>query len=147
MLATHASITYPAPETPSVATMPAEIATKGLRWVFEHRQQWDLSLDNVAELLGGLSVSTVKDWKRRAERGDVLTLPRDVVERLSLLLGIHKALTLLTPTDREDLAWAWFQAPTELYGLRGRSIRDYLLAAGTMESLYFIRRQLDNARG
>ncbi|MEX1213486.1 hypothetical protein [Saccharospirillum sp.] len=123
--------------------MPDDIATKGLKWLLEHRQKWSLSIDNVSELLGGLSTHTVEDWERKIEQGAVLSLPRNVVERISLLLGIHKALMLLTPVNRPDLVWQWFQTPTAMYDLNGKSIRDYLLAAGTVESFYYVRRQLD----
>lgn len=147
MLASREHNVSTAPVAPTIQAIPDGIATKGLKWLFEHRQKWNLSMDNVAELLGGLSTSTVKDWKRKVEKGTELSLPRDVVERLSLLLGIHKALVLLTPVDRQDLAWQWFRTPTDLYDLQGRSIRDYLLSAGTMESFYHVRRHLDGARG
>lgn len=147
MLASHGHVTPAAPMAPAIQDIPDAIGTKGLKWLFEHRKKWSLSLDNVSELLGGLSTSTVKDWKRKVEQGAELSLPRDVVERLSLLLGIHKSLMLLTPVDRQDLAWQWFQTRTDLYGLQGRSIREYLLTAGTMESFYYVRRQLDGARG
>lgn len=147
MVAANASHAPTPPVAPDLASMPNSVSTKGLRWIFEKRGKWELSLDQVAELLGGLSVSTVKDWKRRIERDEVLDLPRDVVERISLLLGIHKSLAILTPMDQADLAWGWFRTSTELFDLQGRSIRDYLLEAKTMESLYFIRRQLDAERG
>lgn len=147
MLASNEHIVSRAPLAWRIQAIPNDVATKGLKWLFELRQRWDLSMDNVAELLGGLSTSTVKDWKRKVEQGAELSLPRDVVERLSLLLGMHKALMLLTPVDQQDLAWQWFCMPTDLYDLQGRSIRDYLLSAGTMESFYHVRRHLDGAIG
>ncbi len=130
----------------SLETVSADLATKGLCWLFEHRARWNLSMNNVANLLGGISVSTVDDWEYRTQHGEQVALPIDVVERLSLLLGIHSALAMITPVDREALAWEWFQTPIDLYGLKGQSIRDYLLSKGTLDSFYFIRRQLEAAR-
>ncbi len=126
--------------------IPTEIEAKGLRWLLEHRHQWNLSMDDVAALLGVTSVRTVNDWQRRIELGSEFTLPVDVVERLSLLLGIHKALVILTPINRQALAWKWFQTPTELFELKGRSIRDCLLTASNIEIYYFIRDKLKEAR-
>ncbi len=52
------------------------------------------------------------------------------MERISLLLGIHKALNLITPAGQQSLVLEWFQTPIELMGLQGESIRDYLLEQG-----------------
>lgn len=141
----NGNIDSSSPVPPTILAMPDNIATTGLKWLFAHRQSWGLSIKDVADLLGGLSPNTVKDWRRELERGAELSLPQDVVERLSLLLGIHKALVLLTPVDRQSLAWQWFQAPTDLYSLKGQSIKDYLLSSGSIESFYHVRQHLDNA--
>ncbi|MBU2955555.1 hypothetical protein [Marinobacter sp. F3R08] len=122
-------------------------STAGLRWLFEHREPWGLTMDQLGVLLGGIRRRTLTDWQKRVSLGDEVDVSRDVMDRISLLLGIHKALTLLTPAGQEQLAFEWFQKPVELMGLRGESIRHYLLEQGSMDSLYYVRRNLDAMRG
>lgn len=49
---------------------------------------WELSDDEACDLLGGMSVRTWSRWKA----GDIGRIDRDLGTRLSLFLGIHKAL-------------------------------------------------------
>ncbi|HCW89244.1 MAG TPA: hypothetical protein DHU56_04195 [Marinobacter sp.] len=119
----------------------------GLRWLFSNRERWGLTMDDLAVLLGGFGRRTLTHWQRKVHQQEAIELSRDVMERISLLLGIHKALTLITPDGHEELAWEWFQKPVDLMGLQGQSIRDYLIRQGSMEALYYIRRNLDAMRG
>lgn len=122
-------------------------AAAGLRWLFDRHKRWGLTMDQLADLLGGVSTRRLHDWKRRVARHDEVDIPRDSLERISLLLGIHKALTLITPDGHEEEAYAMFQRPIDLMGLNGHSIRDFLLEDGSIGALYFIRRHLDQVRG
>jgi hypothetical protein len=45
------------------------------------------------------------------------------------------------------MAYEWFRQPIDLMGLRGESIRDYLLKQGSMDAIYYVRRNLDAMRG
>jgi hypothetical protein len=45
------------------------------------------------------------------------------------------------------MAFDWFRKPIDLMGLQGQSIRDYLLEQGSMDALYYVRRNLDAMRG
>ncbi|TQE96900.1 MAG: hypothetical protein FKY71_16355 [Spiribacter salinus] len=103
-------------------------------------------MSDLAILLGGLSTRRLYDWKRHVETKDEIEIPRDTLERISLLLGIHKALTLITPDGHEDEAYAMFQRPLDLFGLQGRSVRDFLLEDGSIGAMYFVRRSLDGMR-
>lgn len=138
--------------TPLPPARPAEAFTPrlgaaGLRWLFDRRSRWGLSMEELGELLGGINRRTLTEWQRKVRHQEEVDLARDVYERISLLLGIHKALALIAPDGREGLAYEWFKTPTDLMGLQGQSIRDYLLAQGTMDALYYVRRRLDAARG
>ncbi|MCD1648423.1 antitoxin Xre-like helix-turn-helix domain-containing protein [Marinobacter adhaerens] len=135
------------PPTNAGRGLTATHSTAGLRWLFEHREHWGLTMDQLGILLGGIRRRTLTDWQQRANRGDEVEVSRDTMDRISLLLGIHKALTLLTPAGHEQLAYEWFQTPIELMGLQGTSIRDYLLEQGSMDALYYVRRNLDAMRG
>ena len=121
-------------------------AAAGLRWLFDRYRRWGLNMSDLATLLGGLSTRRLYDWKRHVETKDEIEIPRDTLERISLLLGIHKALTLITPDGHEDEAYSMFQRPLDLFGLQGRSVRDFLLEDGSIGAMYFVRRSLDGMR-
>lgn len=139
-------------QVPGASTQPAHDvltprhAAAGLRWLFERYRRWGLSMSDLAALLGGVSERRLYSWKRYVETKNEINIPRDTLERISLLLGIHKALTLITPDGHEDEAYAMFQKPVELLGLQGRSIRDFLLEDGSIGAMYFVRRSLDSMR-
>ncbi|WP_309045668.1 hypothetical protein [Marinobacter sediminicola] len=124
-------------------TLTATHSTAGLRWLFERKGLWGLTMSDLGRLLGGISLRTLGDWKHRVNSGATVEVSRDVNDRISLLLGIHKGLTRITPSGHESMAYEWFQKPIDLMGLQGSSIRDYLIKQGSMDALYYIRRNLD----
>jgi hypothetical protein len=135
------------PPTHSGPTLTATHSTAGLRWLFERRERWGLTMDDLGTLLGGVRRRTLTDWQKRVNSSEQVDVSRDTMERISLLLGIHKALTLITPSGHERMAYEWFRQPIDLMGLRGESIRDYLLKKGSMDAIYYVRRNLDAMRG
>lgn len=143
MNTTHPVPQHPQQPLPKLTDISPEIATTGFLWLMKNRTRWGLSLADLGKLLGGVSSRTLTRWHRRAEQGDALKLRLDTVERISVLLGIHKTLAQQTPVDRTDLAWTWFQTPTDLFGLGGQSIRGFLLDMGTLGSFYSVRRRLE----
>lgn len=148
MLASHEQ--YPIDTTPpqnSGPTLTKTHSTAGLRWLFDRRERWNLTMDDLGVLLGGISRRTLTAWKTKVSNGATIEVSRDEMDRISLLLGIHKALTLITPAGHEGMAYDWFQKPVDLMGLQGKSIKEYLLEQGSMEALYYIRRNLDAMRG
>ena len=122
-------------------------STAGLRWLFDRRERWSLTMDDLGTLLGGISRRTMTAWQSKVNGGETVEVSRDVMDRISLLLGTHKALTLITPSGHESMAYEWFQKPIDLMGLQGKSIKSYLLEQGSMDALYYIRRNLDAMRG
>lgn len=98
----------------------------GLRWLLERRERWGLTHSELASLLG-VSTDRLLGWKVEVESGELVRLPSDVVERIGLLLGIHKGLVDLTPTGHQSMAYDWLQKPIFLWGLNGESVRSYLL--------------------
>ncbi|HCA02647.1 hypothetical protein ACTXPD_18595 [Vreelandella alkaliphila] len=128
-------------------TLTSAHGTAGLRWLFDRRERWGLTMDDLGTLLGGVSRRTLTGWQAKVNNGETVEVSRDMMDRISLLLGIHKALSLITPAGHESMANEWFQKPIDLMGLQGRSIKRYLLEQGSMEALYYIRRNLDAMRG
>lgn len=134
---------------PTPTAFTPEHARAGLAWLeaMGHQDQWDLTIDQQAHLLGGVKRRTYQEWKRQALAGKPVELARDTMERLSLLLGIHKALRIIAPNQSKDEAAKWFSLPNSNPIFGGLSIKDYLLTRGTMDALYTTRRYLDAARG
>jgi hypothetical protein len=112
----------------------------GLRSFFRVAEHWRLSVDEQITLLGSPARSTYYRWRKEGAE----SLPRDVLERLSYVLGIWKALQILLPD--EVSADAWIRKPNEASPFGGRSALDRLLS-GNVADLYEVRRYLDAQRG
>ncbi len=117
-----------------------QIAQAGLRTFFRIAALWDLSVEEQLKLLGGPARSTYFKWKK--DGAD--SLPHDVLERISYVLGIYKALQVLLPD--ESAADAWVRRPNEAAPFGGRSALERMLS-GNVADLYEVRRYLDAERG
>ncbi|WP_460902035.1 MbcA/ParS/Xre antitoxin family protein [Paraburkholderia jirisanensis] len=122
---------------PSLASMSAA----GLRAFFRIAQDWDLSVDEQITLLGSPGRSTLFKWKAEPETA---RLARDTLERLSLLLGIYKALQILLP--QPAAADAWIKRPNSAPPFGGGRALDRMLA-GNISDLVAVRQYLDAMRG
>lgn len=118
----------------------------GIKWLAEmsNPERWGLADGEAATLLG-IDVNTYEDIRHAAANGELLTLNGNIVERLSLLLGIWKALQLIAPLNRQDLAFSWFGTANSSPLFGGKSIKQYLLEIKTVEALYAVKRHLDSA--
>jgi transcriptional regulator with XRE-family HTH domain len=103
-------------------------------------EHWQLSPADQAALLGlsAQSRSTVARYRRGEPLGD----SADLIARAGHLLGIHKALRILFPQDR-DLAYRWVATPNRRFD--GRAPLE-LMKQG-FEGLLAVRRYLDFERG
>lgn len=119
---------------------PDRLAQAGLRTFFRIAELWDLSVDEQVTLLGRPARSTYFKWKKEGTEA----LPRDVLERLSYLLGIYKDLQLLLPD--EAAADGWVRRANDALPFGGRSALDRMLS-GNVSDLYEVRRYLDGERG
>jgi transcriptional regulator with XRE-family HTH domain len=101
---------------------------------------WQLGAADQALLLGlsGQSRSTLARYRR----GEPLADSADLLSRAAHLLGIHKALRILFPHDR-DLAYRWVSAPNRRFGERAPL---EVMKQG-FEGLLAVRRYLDFERG
>ncbi|WP_112317340.1 antitoxin Xre/MbcA/ParS toxin-binding domain-containing protein [Rhodovulum viride] len=100
--------------------------------------RWGVRDEDAATLLGGLSVKTYRRWRS----GDYGRVGRDLADRMSNLLGIHKALRILFQDPARG--YAWVTRPNEAFG--GRSPLD-VMRQGGMGDLQRVRAYLDSARG
>jgi Protein of unknown function (DUF2384) len=99
---------------------------------------WGLTMEEARVLLGRPSRARLYNWKA----GRVSGLPHDTVQRISYLLGIHKALQILY--SEPHLADAWVRRPNAAFG--GQSALQRMLA-GDVADLAAVRSHLDAARG
>jgi len=106
----------------------------GLRWLLDRREQWGLVDSELASLLG-VSTERLLSWEEKVLSNELVKLPSDVIERIGLLLALHKGLVYLTPSGNEQLAVEWFKKPVTMWGLKGSSIRAHLLDDPSIEAL------------
>jgi hypothetical protein len=118
-----------------------EMSAAGLRAFFNIARDWDLSVDEQIVLLGSPGRSTFFKWKSAPQSA---RLGRDTLERLSLLLGIYKALQILLPQPAS--ADTWIKRPNNAPPFGGRRALDRMLA-GNVSDLVAVRQYLDAMRG
>jgi hypothetical protein len=116
------------------------LSAPGIRTFFKIAASWQLSGDEQRGLLGWPAASTF--YKYRA--GDVGVLSFDTLTRLSLVLGIYKALHVLYPDV--VLADGWVRLPNA-HPLFGGRPALALMIEGGIDGLYQVRRLLDGRRG
>lgn len=112
-----------------------------LRTVFRIFDELDITPEEGECLLGEIPRSTYYRWKRAPAKA---TITRDLLERLSYLLGIYKALQILVPDKRQQAAF--LRRPNLNPVCDGRKPLEVMLM-GNVTDLYRIRRWLDGERG
>lgn len=122
------------------ALEPAEQGAAAFRTFFRIAALWQLSVEEQMTLLGLASRSTYYKWRNDPPR----RLSPDLLERLSYIFGIYKALQLLLP--RPESADAWLRRPNSAPPFGGRSALERMLS-GRVADLYEVRRYLDAERG
>lgn len=100
--------------------------------------RWGVTDAEAAVILGGIAPKTFKRWKV----GEYGRVNRDLADRMSYLLGIHKALRIIFSEPQRG--YAWMRRPNDTFG--GMTPLDLLLRGG-MKDLERLRRYLDSARG
>ena len=120
---------------------PQRVAAAALQGFFSITERWGLSATQQRCLLGNPAESTFFKWKstKAAKRLDSATL-----ERISYILGIHKALRILLPTERA--AYEWVNKPNASPLFLGQAALSRMLS-GRVADLYEVRKYLDGERG
>ena len=117
-----------------VSLSPAAI--KGLLRI---AARWKLRDEDTRSLLGGMSNGGFYGLKSRAAK----VLDEDQITRISLLVGIYKALNILYS---EKLADAWMSLPNSNAMFGGNSPLNYAKTGG-IPALMRVRQLLDARRG
>jgi hypothetical protein len=111
-------------------------ATKGLLRLAAH---WGLRDEDTRSLLGGMSSGSFYGMKSRTSK----LLDEDQLTRISLLLGIYKALNILYS---RKLADAWMTLPNTNAMFGGDSPLNYIKKGG-IPAFVRVRQLLDARRG
>lgn len=104
---------------------------------FTIAEKWRLTADEQIKLLGSPGRSTFFKWKKH---GGVV--PPDTTERISQILGIWKALTILFTIEARGCDW--IRQGNDYFD--GASALDVMLKGGVVD-LYKVRWYLDAQRG
>jgi hypothetical protein len=126
--------------TPQVDLHARSSRERLARLVVALLDHWKLAPNDQAVLLG-LSTQS-RSTIARYRRGEPLADSADLLARAGHLLGIHKALRILFPHDR-DLAYRWVSTPNRRFGT---SPLDVMKRHG-YEGILAVRRYLDFERG
>jgi hypothetical protein len=110
------------------------------RMVISLFDRWQVSAADQASLLG-LSPDS-RATVARYRKGEPLADNTDLLARAGHLLGIHKALRIMFPHDR-DLAYRWVTTPNRRFGDR----RPLETMKRAYEGILAVRRYLDFERG
>lgn len=117
------------------------MSAAGLRAFSRIAELWRLSVEQQIRLLGAPPRSTFFAWRKQPEKAK---LSRDVLERISNVLGIYKSLEILLPDPKA--ADGWIRKPNSAAIFGGKTALDRMLA-GNVSDLYLVRRYLDAMRG
>ncbi|MDH3638947.1 MAG: MbcA/ParS/Xre antitoxin family protein [Gammaproteobacteria bacterium] len=118
----------------------SEVNRAALQAFFGITEDWKLTAEQQRVLLGQPPESTF--FKLKKNRDGRLSI--DQLDRISYLMGIHKALRIILGDIKE--VERWIHAANDGEPFSGSSALDRMLA-GKMEDLAAVRRYLDVERG
>ena len=112
-----------------------------LTFFFNLMEHWGCSKEQQCTLLGSIGNTTYCKYKKLPN----VRLPHDTLERISYLMGVHKALRILF-SNQPERAYEWVHKANAAPPFNGRSAMTYMLA-GRVVDLADVRRYLDGVRG
>ena len=121
------------------ASERAELSPAAIKAFLNLRKKWGLNEEQSRALLGGVASSTFHAWKSNPKR----TLDQDTLTRISLLIGIYKALNIYFGKPWAD-RWITLQNRGSLFA--GRTPIEYMIRRG-QPGMLEVRRMLDAWRG
>jgi hypothetical protein len=132
-------VAWDKPADLSSRAVQEKLSPVAIRAFFRMASHWKLRDEDARGLIGGVSNGSFYQLKRSPAR----TLDQDKLTRLSLLVGIFKALNILYSTKLAD---AWVQLPNSNPIFGGQSPLTYMLKGG-VPSMLRVRQLLDARRG
>ncbi|MFC0665963.1 antitoxin Xre-like helix-turn-helix domain-containing protein [Azotobacter chroococcum] len=133
------------PHTRTAPTGRADVDTPqagrvALTFFFRLAELWGLSAEEQMVLLGGIGRSTYFNYRKLPE----VRLGRDLLERISHLMGIHKSLRILFGDSPS--AYDWVKRPNRAAPFNGDTALQRMLA-GSLVDLSDVNRYLAAQRG
>ena len=124
----------------SNAATRARLSRGGMKGFLRIMEKWGIKDPDARQLLGGISSGSYYGLKKDpAQR----PLDQDTLTRISLLIGIFKALNILYS---KALADAWITLPNRNPMFRGNSPLAYMMQRG-QPGMVAVRQLLDARRG
>ena len=102
-------------------------------------REWDGTQEEMMQLLGGVSRSTLAEYQKLPN----VNLPHDTLERISCILSIYKSLLVMYPTT--ERANCRIRLETSEAPFAGTSALDFM-ARGSLKHLMEVRRYFDAKR-
>ncbi len=138
--ASNAAAAQIAPDRRQDPEVRRRLSGPAMRTFFNIAAAWGLSVNQQRGLLGWPAVSTYHKYKS----GGVGALPYDMLVRISLVIGIYKALHILYPEPELADQWIRLRNSNVLFG--GQTPLAVMIDSG-IDGLYRVRRMLDGRRG
>lgn len=121
-----------------------KLSPVAIRAFFRMAAHWQLRDEDARGLIGGVSNGSFYQLKRGpVKAAGAKTLDQDKLTRVSLLVGIFKALNILYSTKLAD---AWVQLPNSNPIFGGQTPLAYMLRGG-LPAMLRVRQLLDARRG
>ena len=142
-------VAWDQPADLSSRAVQEKLSPVAIRAFFRLTSHWKLRDEDARGLMGGISNGSFYQLKRSttktsdAKTLDIKTLDQDKLTRLSLLVGIFKALNILYSAKLAD---AWVQLPNSNPIFGGQTPLAYMRKGG-VPSLLRVRQLLDARRG
>ncbi len=134
-----AGVTLETPADLSNRKIQERLSPSALLGFFQLADLWKLRDTDARRLLGGISHGAFYNLKRRPAK----SLDQDKLTRVSLLLGIFKALNILYS---KKLADAWVQLPNTNPMFAGEAPLAYMIKGG-LPAMVRVRQLVDARRG
>jgi hypothetical protein len=119
------------------ASARRDLVAPALRTFFRITAKWGLTTSQIRCLLGSPSPSTLSRWKKTASG----RLSQDVMERISYVFGIYKALHIHFSDSEQADGWVKRANAAPQFG--GGSALDRMMG-GQVADLYVVRQYLDS---
>ena len=142
-------IAWNQPADLSSRAVQEKLSPVAIRAFFLVASHWKLRDEDARGLVGGMSNGSFYQLKRSATKTvgvktlGLKNLDQDKLTRVSLLVGIFKALNILYSTKLAD---AWVQLPNSNPIFNGQTPLAYMLRGG-LPSMLRVRQLLDARRG
>jgi hypothetical protein len=139
-------VAWDRPADLSSRAVQEKLSPVAIRAFFQIGEHWKVRDEDARSLLGGISNGAFYQLKRKGGKPSThgsKTLDQDKLTRVSLLVGIFKALNILYSTKLAD-AWVQLANSNPVFG--GQAPLSYMLKGG-MPAMLRVRQLLDARRG